>query len=405
MIKAIALVVDEHKILRPLEQIIGLHIEYVVIDEGFKFTEPYPDIVLTISDWRAEIARILLEAKVLNIPTLMFQDGTLDWIIQYEGDKYGGNGGPTHFHPILTDKIAVMGHQSARVLSAWNDPSKVEVVGFPILHQQIQDAVKYRESVVIDKEKKCCNVLVTSTRQGWFCERQKTAFIQALLDLKSYFETDRNFHVNWRLSRDLAKIIGVQNDMKLKESIELVPLLKNADIVISAQSTVVVEAMLFGKPVAIIDYLNVPQFYGTAWIINSKSQIASTIECMKKADLYRLLFQEYQLVDILNPSIDSILRSKLLIERMVEFKSSTNSTDFPENLLGFNSPFQTFNPTYPENHVFPKVNDDYKIHHDDFARLITRYRHENKLLKDELKKKSFLYYFLQFKNRLLNGKF
>ena len=42
------------------------------------------------------IAKILLKAKELKIPSIMFQDGSLDWIIQNEGELYGGNGGATH---------------------------------------------------------------------------------------------------------------------------------------------------------------------------------------------------------------------------------------------------------------------------------------------------------------------
>jgi fructose-specific component phosphotransferase system IIB-like protein len=398
MIKALALVIDEHKIIRPLEAIEGLAIEYVIVDETFQFTLPYPDIVLTVSDWRAEIARVLLDAKTLNIPSLLFQDGTLDWIIQNEGELYGGTGGPTHFHPILTDKMAVIGHQSARVISSWNDASKVEVVGFPILQNEINEAKKYR----LESKKeatKPLNVLITSTRQGWFCERQKTAFIEALQDLKTYFEQQKNVSVNWRLSRNLAEIIGVENEMKVKESVELVPLIKEADLIISAQSTVVVEAMIHGKPVAIIDYLNAPQYYGTAWLINAKSQIASTVESMMKAEPSRMLYQEYQLQDILSMELNAIERSKILIEKMVEFRKENNSIDFPANLLNFNEPFQTIQHTYTTQEIFPAVAQHYEIEKEDLAKLVIRYSHENKRLKEELAKKSFLQFIIQLKNK------
>jgi hypothetical protein len=399
MIKALALVIDEHKIIRPLEAIEGLAIEYVIVDETFQFTLPYPDIVLTVSDWRAEIARVLLDAKTLNIPSLLFQDGTLDWIIQNEGELYGGTGGPTHFHPILTDKMAVIGHQSARIISSWNDVSKVEVVGFPILQNEIEEAKKYR----LESKKeatKPLNVLITSTRQGWFCERQKIAFIEALQDLKTYFEKQKNVSVNWRLSRNLAEIIGVENEMKVKESVELVPLIKEADLIISAQSTVVVEAMIHGKPVAIIDYLNAPQYYGTAWLINAKSQIASTVESMMKAEPNRMLYQEYQLQDILSMELNAIERSKVLIEKMVEFRKENNSIDFPANLLNFNEPFQTIQHTYTTQEIFPAVAQHYEIEKEDLAKLVTRYSHENKRLKEELAKKSFLQFIIQLKNKI-----
>jgi fructose-specific component phosphotransferase system IIB-like protein len=398
MIKALAFVIDEHKIIRPLEAIEGLAIEYVIVDETFQFTLPYPDIVLTVSDWRAEIARVLLDAKTLNIPSLLFQDGTLDWIIQNEGELYGGTGGPTHFHPILTDKMAVIGHQSARVIASWNDASKVEVVGFPILQNEIDAAKTFRKEIIKTTEKPL-NVLITSTRQGWFCERQKIAFIEALQDLKTYFEQQKNVSVNWRLSRNLAEIIGVENEMKVKESVELVPLIKEADLIISAQSTVVVEAMIHGKPVAIIDYLNAPQYYGTAWMINAKSQIASTVESMIKAEPNRMLYQAYQLQDILSMELNAIERSKELIGKMVQYRKENNSIDFPTNLLNFNEPFQTIQHAFTTQEIFPAVAKNYEIQKEDLAKLVTRYSHENKRLKEELAKKSFLQFIIQLKNK------
>ena len=170
MIKAIALVIDEHKIIKPLEIIRDIEIEYVIASDDFKFTPPYPDIILTVSDWRACIAKILLKAKELKIPSIMFQDGSLDWIIQNEGELYGGNGGATHFHPILTDKMAVMGFQSQRIISSWHKLNfkKTEVVGSPILQSQINSSTKLKESQEKKINKKIKNILITSTRQGWF---------------------------------------------------------------------------------------------------------------------------------------------------------------------------------------------------------------------------------------------
>ena len=72
MIKALALVVDEHKIIRPLDIIKDLQITYSIVDENFELTPPFPDIILTVSDWRADIARVLIDAKSYNIPTLLF---------------------------------------------------------------------------------------------------------------------------------------------------------------------------------------------------------------------------------------------------------------------------------------------------------------------------------------------
>lgn len=399
MIHAVALVKDEHKIITPLEALEDIQIEYIVVDESFQLSQPYPDIILTVSDWRADIARVLLEAKRLRIPTLLFQDGTLDWIIQYEGEKYGGSGGATHFHPILTDKIAVIGHQSARLIASWNDKSRVEVVGFPILQEEIENVKKNISKNNIIKNG-TYTVLITSTRQGWFCERQKSAFVEALSDLKAYFNTQDNVKVIWRLARNLAKLVNVENEMSLKESKELVPLINDADIVISAQSTVVVEAMLHHKPVAIIDYLNAPQFYGTSWLINTKEQIQPTVESMLRGENNRMLFQDYQLQDILYMSSCSIKRAGMLIKEMVKFRKEHGHTLYPENLLSFNEPFQSLQATHRIEEVYPEIEKYFQPSKEDLVHLVSRYSNENRLLKQDIKAKSFLALILKLSKKI-----
>jgi len=384
-IKIVALVVDEHKIIKPLEKINEFVIEFVNPD-NFTFNEFNSDIILTVSDWRANIASILIEAKKRNIPTLMFQDGTLDWIIQYQGDKYGGSGGPTHFHPILTDKIATIGHQSARLISSWNEASKVEVVGFPIIQSIIDEIDFEKKEKLIIKDK--VKVLVTSTRQGWFCEEQKLSFIEALHDLNNYFSANNKYEVVWRLSRNLSDIVGVENTLKDKESYELKDIIVDSDIVVSAQSTVVVEAMLQNKPVAIIDYLNSPQFYSTSWFITNKKQISSTIESMLRREANRMSYQDYLLNDILQLEKNSIELSAELIKKIVEFKRQYPTKNLPENMLGFNSPFNNIKRKYELNDIYPKIKEFDKLSNEELIFKISRYKRENELLRNELKEKS-----------------
>ena len=398
-VSVVALVVDEHKIITPLERDPRIKISFVHPND-FKFEQFQGEILLTVSDWRPEIAQILVEAKKKRIPSLLFQDGTLDWIIQNHGDAYGGNGGPTHFQPILTDKIAVMGSQSARVITSWNDVTKIEVTGSPILQQEINDAKVFNQ---INKPVNAnqVKVLITSPRLGWFCEDHKHAFVAALKDLKSFFEHNKQFFPTWRLSRNLSELVGVNNEMKEKESRELVPLIQQSDLVISAQSTVVVEAMLHNKPVAIIDYLNSPQYYPSAWFITSKTQIEPTIMSMLKKEPNRMLFQQQQLADILVLHEDSIQRSVDLILNMIDYSKKHNSTDFPSNMLGYNAPFQTIQHDFTLPEIYPAISDQFEIKDQDIRLVLNRYKHENKLLKAQLKNRSFLQTLIRYKKKLI----
>lgn len=387
MIKVLALVIDEHKIIKPLEALSYLEIEYVVATEGFTFSAPYPDIVVTVSDWRAVIASILSKARSLHIPTLLFQDGTLDWIIQHEGELYAGSGGAPHFQPILTDKMAVMGHQSARLIASWNDASKVEVTGFPILQQEANAAAIYLKNKK-PKNDGIYQVLITSTRQGWFCERQKDAFVQALIDIKKYFADKPSFQLTWRLSRNLADLVGVQNEMKEKESKELVPLIQQADLVLSAQSTVVIEAMLHGKPVAIVDYLHVPQYYGTAWKISHSDHIHATIQSMIQPTAALMQYQNYQLHDVLELGQDAIDASGKLIQAMVAHRKQYGDVNFPANMLGYQVPFKSAATEFSIQEIYPKVASNFNVQSQDMQLLLTRYKHENDRLQMALQKRS-----------------
>ncbi len=380
MINVFAFIDDEHKIVKPLESSEKVKIKYIKPDQNYIFELPYPDIIIVVSDWRHNVAKILIDAKVLGIPSLMLQDGTLDWLIQYQGDLYAGSGGAAHYHPILSDKIACIGHQTARILSSWCGAEKVEVVGFPILKNEIEDSIQYKREKNIVNCKEKYNILVTSPRQGWFCEEHKVAFLEALHDLKEYVVKQNNLDVTWRLARNLSNILQVENKLKEKESYELVELIKECDIVISAQSTVVIEAMLYGKPVAIVDYLNSPQFYGTAWFISCKEQIEKTISSMIQCKADRMLYQEYQLNDVLYFKENAVDRTILLIEKMVDWAKYNNIKEivFPENLLQYNSPFNNVIPVNIKD-VYPNI-DKFVISEAD------KYYYLNSRLNGELNK-------------------
>lgn len=371
--KAFIFIKDEFSVVNPILSITDIDFTFISNIENFEFSIPYPDIIICVSDWQYEIAKIIFQARKLRIPSLMLQDGTLDWIIQNEGDLYGGNGGATHYNPVLTDKIAVIGQQSARFVSHWSSAQQVEVVGFPklenlILKSRLDDSSNTNLDL---KSKNTLTVLITSTRQGWFSQDHKSHVVNALIDLKKYFQVHDSYNVIWRLSRNLSNIIGVKNDLYEKNSEELSVLIKKADFVISFQSTVVLESMLLGKPVAIIDYSNSPQYYNTAWFISHKSQIENIVRLMSRPDAARLQFQEYQLIDILFIEESSINRVGELIHKMVNHRRVYDNTMFPSNLLQYNGVFD-FSTRISYQEVYPKVKEFKLTNVEELQLLLTR---------------------------------
>src|SRR5690606_26345251 len=90
-----------------------------------------PDILVCVNDFPYEIMRCIDAARAANIPSLVLQDGILEWRCQYENPTFGFGGGAPQHQPVIADKIACIGHQSARQIAAWGNAHKVVVTGMP----------------------------------------------------------------------------------------------------------------------------------------------------------------------------------------------------------------------------------------------------------------------------------
>ena len=92
-----------------------------------------PDIVVCVNDYHYDIVCCLDAAHKRGIPSLTLQDGILEWRCQYENPLFADGGGAPQHQPVIANKIACLGPQSARQLAAWGNAPKVEVTGMPRL--------------------------------------------------------------------------------------------------------------------------------------------------------------------------------------------------------------------------------------------------------------------------------
>src|SRR5207253_1483249 len=115
-----------------------------------------------------------------------------------------------------------------------------------------------------------------------FTEHQHEQVRDSLRDLKQFFANGDStagvaFELVWRLTGELDAEIGVVSNIGDLGGKELAEVLRQVDAVISTPSTSMLEAMLLGLPVALLDYTNVPHYVPAAWRITAARHIPEVL--------------------------------------------------------------------------------------------------------------------------------
>lgn len=306
---------DQFAHVRPVEECMGSKAEFIYDDswEPARLLEARPDVVLCVNDWPSGIARCLDAARNAGIPSIVLQDGILEWRCQYENPLFGAGGGAPQHQPVLADRIACIGRQSARQIAAWGNAGRVEATGMPRL-----DHLFIRERRARRSPGNC--ILVMTAKKAGFTEEQSAVTLRSLQDVRSHLGTLPGVEVIWRVSREMAEALGVTNLMRETSSVELTEVVERSDAVITTPSTAVLETMILDRPVAALDYHNVPRFVPTAWTISARDHIAPVVAELLAPDARKMAFQRDSLRDCLECDGPAAPRVAALIERMVAGK-------------------------------------------------------------------------------------
>lgn len=302
---------DQFAHVRPVEAFMEARARFTYDDswEPARLLEARPDVVLCVNDWPSGVARCLDAARDAGIPSLVLQDGILEWRCQYENPLFGAGGGAPQHQPVLADRIACIGRQSARQIAAWGNAGRVEATGMPRLDHLLARQRRARRA-----PGEC--ILVMTAKKAGFTEAQSAVTLRSLRDVREHLAALPGVEVIWRVSGEMAEALGVANLMRETSSVELAEVVERSDAVITTPSTAILETMLLDRPVAALDYHNVPRYVPTAWTISARDHIAPVVAELLAPDARKMAFQSDCLHDSLECDGPAAPRVAALIERM-----------------------------------------------------------------------------------------
>lgn len=258
-------------------------------------------------------ASLLSRAMERGIPTLLLADGILEYRNIFEHPQIPP---AAHFQPVRAHKIACLGRSQARVLETWGNAGQVEITGSPRFDRYA--TLKRRGRTTGEPFR----VLVSTALTPYFTPEQHERVRQSLLDLKAFFAAHAAvgptpLEVVWRVTKGLETEIGVDSPVGDLSGRELAEVLQRVDAMISTPSTAMVEAMLLGLPVAVLDYTNSPHYVAPAWRITAKEQIKPTVAELIDPPAPKMRFQDMTLHDTLECATPAAPRLLRLADEML----------------------------------------------------------------------------------------
>lgn len=311
-------------------------VEYVT-DAGLDYAFPAETaLVVAVDTYHEPRVSLLRKAVEQGIPTLILADGILEYRNTWEHPQLVPG---AIFQPVLGHKIACLGRSQARILESWGNLGQCEIVGAPRFDNYA--GLKRRQR----KTGEPFRVLVMTALTPYFTDDQHERVRQSLLDLKNFFAGTRTIddvqiEPIWRVTKGLDAEIGVDSAITDLTGRQLADVLQSVDAVITTPSTSMLEAMLLGLPVAVLDYCNCPHYVQPAWRITAIEHIAPALGELLDPPAPKMLFQDTTLHDALECTTPATPRLLSLAAGMIERGSKARSAGqplrLPMNILGLN---------------------------------------------------------------------
>ncbi|MEO6875485.1 MAG: hypothetical protein ABI222_11765 [Opitutaceae bacterium] len=274
---------------------------------------PETGLIVTADCYHEPRVTQLRRAAERGIPTLILADGILEYRNTWEHPQLPAG---SLFQPVLGHKIACLGRSQARILESWHNGNRCEVTGSPRFDGYAGKKCRQRGA------NEPFRVLVMTALTPYFTPEQQKLVKQSLLDLKAAFTRKSapgavRLEPVWRLTQGLDREIGVDMAASGLAGRDLIEVLGQVDAVITTPSTTMLEAMLWGLPVAVLDYCNTPHYVPSAWRITAAAHVASTLAELANPPAPKLLFQDTTLHDALECTTPATPRLQQLALQMI----------------------------------------------------------------------------------------
>jgi hypothetical protein len=299
-----------------------------------------------------------------NVATLYMLDGILEWRNAWE-DASDGPACPFTMRPVLSHKVACIGMSQKRILDSWGNHLKTEVVGVPRfdgLPRPPKETKQYKAAEPF-------RILVATAKTPAFTEQQAERVLGSLTDLKDFFQrtsslNGRPIEIVWRVADSISAKLEIENTAHDLTGSELASQLANVDAVVSTASTLMIEAMLFDLPVALLDYHNTPAYVKTAWRIGCRDHIQPIVVELTDPPERKMLFQRTELSDAAYSGTNAADRMAELIVLMQKF-AIEHATDpapitFPADMLRSGTSISHSNSQFNHAELYPEF-DEFRI--------------------------------------------
>ena len=292
------------------------------------------DLVLLNDETWPYCAEALAAGRERGVPSLHLADGILEWHNLWENPRtLTETRGSPLFQPVLSDKIACIGRSQARMLEALGNVGQCEVTGSPRFDRMRGVTRRTRPPSAPVR------ILVATANQPAFSDGQRSHVETSLAALKRW--ADQHGRVDgaavelvWRLTAGLDAVVGVP--AANRRAPDLAIQLSDVDAVITTPSSLQIEAMLVGLPVALLDFANRPHYVPAAFTATAADHIPDLVAHLVSPSPARMLHQQAILDDAVEwrtPAADCVAA---LADRMIaigrESRLLGQAVRFPKRL-------------------------------------------------------------------------
>jgi hypothetical protein len=276
--------------------------------------DPDADIVLVNDETWPHHAIALPECHRRGIPSLHLMGGMLQWRHAMEMPWE-----QPFLQPALASKIACLGAAQARTLEAWGNAGKCEVTGSHRFDHLIGRVHRERTGR--------WRLLIATAREPYVDDpTERAATLRGLADVKQWLDA-HSVDAVWRLTGGLDRDLGVTNSVG-----DLGDQLAAVDAVLASASTLMLEAMMLGLPVALLDYSTRPQFVHPAWRVAAPSQLDEVLTALEHPDAKRMRQQNAVLRDNLYCDTPATPRIVALMTALIDAGRRARHTGAPLEL-------------------------------------------------------------------------